>query len=795
MLRTLTLLSLLALLHDATAALVPEDPTTFFLTPDAATELRWKTGERLPDLGYRILSYDDREVHRGLATADGSSLSVTVKLPRGYYEVEIGGERFGVIAHESFQGEADLFFGMDAVLTWLEKRPEMRAAMVRDLKRSGVAMARERLNWNKLEPSAGQFDWENEKDQTVRLRQFYQQEKLPVLEMFHSAGPAGGEFPLKTVYPQNLALMAQSWPQIYRKLESTWGGLEVWNEPEGKVYGSGLPSDQYVTLVKTMRYAFQSNGITPPLGGGVFMGGHPALFQQFCAWNGLLDHVDFISFHDYKRATQMEQLVARYRDWVSSHGKTGMPLWITETGWSWPKGGGRPKLKDDVESAMEIAMKGVEAKACGVARYMPFCLAFYEEYGAKSFSMIGKEITPLRSMAAYVQSIRILSGKQYAGDLPIGQGSVLRARVFENGKGEERVAVIYSGTAGEVKVKAPAGLLRAEDIDGRELTPDAEGLIRVNHGMAYLWPKGGELQRNPETDRLLAASRTPAPAKNQAEPVVLQFIPGNVTASSTRYLMSEEDAGKAAIRVRVHNLSEQPQSVRLKIALPSGELTSEETELELPPARPGEVEWTLDLRSLAKFPKVQAVTVIGKLAGGKSISPLAIPLFVEGSLDSFLPLYPRRDKVEILDTSRWSHTISSAGSMNMEESDQVWRLSLKFTQGDRWAYPRYWFSPGRLSGASGFLLRARVEKPADVRMGVVGKRGEIYLTFDPLIPADGKWHVVYVPLENFEPNQEAQASGRFQPGELQAISIGMNDRSLESANVLEVSDLFVVAEK
>ena len=786
--------------------LIPDKADTFFVTPGEETTIVWKVepkADGAKQRTYRISDYSGKTVAQGDASIENGKLLVKTNLSRGYYDIEVSGETFGIVSQNAYAGKPDAFFGMDAVLNWLDRRPEMRQVMVRDMKRSGIAMARERINWNQVEPKPGEWNWA-ESDQAWALRQIYQKEGMPVLEMFHSPGPARGPFPVKSSYPQNLAVLSQAWPVIYGQFKSTWGGLEVWNEPEGP-YGSHLPADQYVMLVKAMRYTLQKNKIAAPLGGGVFIGGDPGLFHQFCASNGMLDDVDFVSLHDYKPATKMERLLRVHRAWLKEGAHEGMPLWVTECGWSWPKAGGRPPLDKDRESALEIAMKGVEAKACGVVRYMPFCLPFYEENGANSFSMMGKDVTPLRSMGAYAQSIRVLAGKNYVGDLPVDDKAILRARVFEGSAESDadggRVIVFYTDVVGDdQKITIPIKASRVEGIDGRALAQDADGKVPIPDGMVYVWSGQGKINRQTKAMALLKTSQRKTGGSGIVSPIVLQYLvdPAHVNFSSTCYLINQDTAAALEVKVRVHNLAANAQKLTLRLAL-SGEkpkvASTREKTVEVPALGVTDVAWSVDGGGKWKSPEALPITVTGNLEGGKAISPLSIPMQVEGELETWLPAYSRKDNLEIGDLSRWSDNITKNGKMQREKiAGGGLKMSVQFGTGDRWNYPKFKLAPGTVSRTSGFLLRARVEKPADVRMALYKKDGTAFITADPLIPADGKWHVVYVPFRSFETDQAIanKSDGDCKPEEIEALSVGINDRSTERTNVLEVDRLILV---
>lgn len=789
---------------------VPADVSGFFILPGVDQTLAWTSREGEGAMaGYAVSDYAGRPVLSGVATArTAGRLEVSVRLPRGYYDVELDGERFGVVAMEPYAGTPDGFFGMDAVLTWLERRPEMRQALVRSLKRSGINWARERMRWTGVNPAPDKWDWE-EHDHARALRGMYAAEKMTVLEMFHDPGPARGTWEVPSPFPQNLVQLSRSWPVIHATLKDTWGGLEVWNEPEGGSYGRGLPADQYVPMAKAMRWAFEQQGIRAPLGGGVFIGTDPGEFHRFCALNGLLEHVDFVSFHDYRPASEMEAVAGAYRNWLKESGREGMPLWLTECGWAWDVGPGRPPLGQDRRSAAEIAMKGVEAKACGLTRYMPFCLAFYEEGGIKSFSMMGKEVTPLRSMAAYVQSVRVLSGREYAGDLAVE--GVMRARVFAapgGAPGQDAVAVLYTGKDDAVKVWVPVKTIRVETIDGAALAPAADGGIEIAGGMAYLWfaldaAAEKQIRRDTGAMRLLAASRTPPPAApSPASPIVLQHVvkSGQGCYSPLRYTVDAATAAHLRIRVRVTNLSTRDETVRLTVDAPSGNAKAPlgaPQEVAVPAHAVREVEWIVDAGDALDLVQTRPLTVCGVRAGGAPVSPLALPYIIEGSLESVVQRFPRHERLPIEQLSRWEKNIVGHGRITFTTGEgKLWRLAVTFAKpGDRWVYPRFRVDAGTLAGAAGLVLRARAEKPAALRMMLFERgQGGGYWTADPILPADGNWHVVFIPAEQFGSlgSHPDKTNFTLDLGEVTHVAAGMHDGSKNLHNTLEISDLIVV---
>jgi hypothetical protein len=118
--------------------------------------------------------------------------------------------------------------------------------------------------------------------------------------------------------------------------------------------------------------------------------------------------------------------------------------------------------------ALYIPMKAVEAKAFGVARYFPFVYPYYEEEN-NNFAMMGKEVTPLRSMAGYVQCVSALSNRHYIGKLKANIKGIQATRIFDGDDGKS-VIILYTGKISPKAVaKLPILADRAEGMDGRRL--------------------------------------------------------------------------------------------------------------------------------------------------------------------------------------------------------------------------------------------------------------------------------------------------------------------------------------
>ncbi|MCX7009191.1 MAG: hypothetical protein NTY53_18420, partial [Kiritimatiellaeota bacterium] len=512
----------------ANAGLDPVDLGMVFVVPGAPTELRWQVSLRGPSarVPYVVSDYVGREEASAEATVDAAGVvTINRAFARGYHEIVFpeASQTFGILALEPHAGPADPFFGMDAALTMLEQRPAMRTNLVAALKRAGIAVARERMNLRGINPKPGVLNWDTGR-QPESMRAIYRQVGVGVLESMWGDPPhlAPG---LNAKYPQNLVETANLWSQIAARFGPGWAAYEVGNEPDLDL--PAMPADQYVVMVKAG--AFASDRAVPrrPVVGGAFATVPPGTYFDTCAANGLLDCADGLSFHQYDRAPAMQGQVQAYRDFLTAHSKPGLPLWLTECGHPWKMGPARPPMDQEADSAREIAAKAVEARACGVHGFFPFVLTFYEEGGSKSFSMFGREVTPLRSFAAYAWCAATLSGRDYCGDLRTDDAHVRLARVFA-GKDGAYVAVLYSDKLDpKLSVRLPVAPSRITGADGRELQVTADGTVPMPDALGYVWfagePPAGALIRDTPAARLLATSRQAVPMRSPASSVALQF--------------------------------------------------------------------------------------------------------------------------------------------------------------------------------------------------------------------------------------------------------------------------------
>jgi hypothetical protein len=781
----------------ATTGLVPLDHAMCFVVPDAPTTLRWRVAAvgPTPEVPYEVSDYSGAAVAKSTALlADDGTVSLTRTFAAGYYEVTFPAahQTFGIVALAPCS-TVDPFFCIDAGLSWLETDPARRDALVRVLKRCGIAQVRERMGLGGVNPEPEAYVWDRAPRNFGAVRATYAANGMPLLEILEGGGrhhAIGKDSP----FPRNLPAVATSWSAIAEHWQPGWGAAEAGNEPDLRT----VPAEQYVPGAKALSYALAQAGDKTPLVTGVFAGIPPGPYFDACVANGMLHDSDAVSFHSYDRAPGVENMVARYRTWLATAGQPNLPLWHSECGWPWVNGPGRPPRDQDVASACEIAAKAIESKACGVARHFPFVYVYYEE-GQKNFGMMGREATPLRSMAAYAMSTAALAGQPYLGDLRGVPANVTLARVFGAPDAATWVATLYTGNPStDATVSLPFPVLRAAGADGRALPCDGR-TVPVPDGLTYVWLAAATARSALVTDtptaRLYALGQHPQVDKRRAAPVVLQFLTAQTPSrpSARCYLVSQDTARALPLHVQLDNLGTTATTVTPTLTLP-GLAPQALAPVTLPPHGSTQVEWTVDASTALDIAAIRYITVTAAADTGPQATALAIPFVMEGTLEQHLAAHPQQRRLPITELGRWQANNADHSKAHFSLAETTWRVDVNFNANrGNWSYPKFTL-PAAFDATrdAGFILRARILHPAGTVALMANPNQPDSFWCPDLFPADGQWHAVYVPFTEFKPgpNGAGMQNTRLDPASWRILAIGMG--SAVEQNAMEISDLLVV---
>lgn len=842
-------------------ALSPQDSAQFFFTPDtesvivltentAASENTpvSETAEvsetadtsEMPSAAEFILNdvngTEIRRVHAEVSkNEEKTEYTLKMSLPQGYYELlsPASKQAFGIVSLPAFCAEntadiqklADPFFAIDGATSWLVRCANFdvkRDELARIARRSGIGMIRERLRWNECQRQAGAENIDFESGcHYDSSRKTMQRHGVLVLELCHDAPdwmPRTAE-----KYPKDLISAQKSWEVFTARWNRTWGGMEVWNEPDIS-FAANLPADQYVPLLKTIAYVQQNSGAEAeklaetgsrtPLVSGV-MASYNRPWLDAAAECGILENSDVFSFHTYALAPAVENIYSKFQDWLRTSGQPTKPLWLTECGRPWSIGPGRPPQEQDLRSAIDIVMKGVEAKAFGITRYFPFVFPYYEER-VSNFGMMSRDYTPLRSFAAYAQSVRVLAHLRYLGDwnsLPEGW---THARVFgfsEDEKNvrenaslspEECLVVFYAPTFEKRTLKLPCGILRAERATGEKISLSAEkNALETLDGFVYVWIRKSDVKSflNAEThmmkmlsERSATTSEMRTKMKENISPIVLRYNldEKNVTWTPAGYEFSTNCGEEIPLEITAVNLSKDEKTIPVQVNSPF-----EDTKIQAP------ADITVPAEGSVSF-VIKIVPGVSYMNGG-SFNPIEITaedrivvkIRTKASLEQLLSSASGTVRLDLRDFSRWTPSSGCCDVLKFAKSGETWLLMTHFTPGDHWVYPGFKLPEEvNLKDYSGVILRARswdCKKKTQIRFFAYQPDGAFF-TSDSIIPVDGEWNTVKIPFSSLVLCSAAGGNAaEFHPENVRKISIGGNTE--QDVLMLEVSDCFLYKEK
>ncbi len=748
---------------------------------------------------YSIYDYSGNSVEAGQAERlESNRLSVVFTPLPGYYEIHFPEAEavLGYVALPPRPQVRDPFFSVDAALTWLELDEDMRLSMIKQMEVLGVDMVRERISWSNIEHIQGEFIWEPARRKDS-LRRHLDEAGLNILEMFHDA-PAWAGSGQGNPYPRDLIATYQSWLRITQHWGAVWDAFEIWNEPE-ITFGGYLPADQYSAVAKVVSKALRDGGFNGEIGVGVFT--HLISRNMLDAYyeNDLLTAGHFVGFHTYEPVRGIAHQVFKFREWLRDSNEPTTPLWISESGWPWKRGAVRPPFDQDSESAHISIGKMIESRAFGVERHFAFVYPYYDE-NEHNFGMLGKEGTPLRAAAAYGQAVRTLSNTSYCGDWAEPLPGIDTARVFQNDDVTILVLIAHSTEAVDVNLEVvPKQVL---GIDGRLLPLNDDGSVPVHDGMVYVMLESEIVNThvNPDTQAaaMYALHQNTQPKILKDFPVVLQIIPDleKWHATTRGYQLPKSEDNTHELRLRVNNLTETPQQVRLLLRESMTDTTVDAGVREVKAMAYEDILHDLRLDDFGKVPR-KTLYLIAQDEHGKQLDQLLLNFIEQQSLEQLIDSFAYREVLPITELERWQHNIVGGSEMSMEIIDtSTCRSDFSFGDGDRWAYPSFRIPENiNMARTKAVVLEARVDAPADARIMLQMRDGTTFYTADPIISDNGEWQsaIVWFDELGLMPigvPEESDLILRLE--DVTSIQFGMNSKTSE--NALEVRNVWLVGE-
>lgn len=675
-------------------------PSAFVAAPGERRRYEFKTS-LLPDGSVHdwvLTGMDGGETGRsGRAEVRNRVLSVEFSLPTGFYELRFPalGQLFGISILPPHSGNVDPFFAMEGLLEGRTRNLQENCLDL--LVRNGISHNREWSDFAGLHPRSGEYVRRNDPlyriAGTKGIRSIFAFTDFPAwLEPV--ANQAG-----RNILPGKLIGLDRAMERMLESRKAGVEGFQILNEYDDSTF----PAEANLPPLKAAAWAARGREIA--LVGAAFCQGSTLIERESIA-GGMLDFIDVFCIHTYAEPERMLSYVQEYRHDMKGHPKENMPIWITESGKPWHRGisgvvkqvyGGtldnlHPQVEEDMISALWITMKAVEAKACGVARYYPFVMQFFQENNS-NFGMLDYYGTPLRSMHAYSFAANLLAGQEYRGDWKDNPPGLQPTRVFSDGR--RAVAVFYAGKdgIGERTVSLngfPAG--QGYAVDGTELKSGKEQLT-FRGGMAYwVFPaeklEAAKLNVETESKRMLEAAKRYQPVKRRCTPVVYRY---DFRRSGSRYTAAGYEMPEdGKLQFIVTNFSDEKVTTHPRLTVPDGAVvTAPPPELlELPPR--SETAIAVGISSLGRY-----CGGIRLGDAGDTLSSTTVTLLDSSQL--------KPETRDFLNPGRWHQNSSGKQTFyfNAEENALEVRTDFRNKRNpadNNWSFPEFRFRPEEKKG-------------------------------------------------------------------------------------------------
>ncbi|TSJ79587.1 GH39 family glycosyl hydrolase [Rariglobus hedericola] len=358
----------------------------------------------------------------------------------------------------------------------------------------GIDMVRDSLDWNGIQPAAGQWRFEASDALLDELdaRKIEQQWLLGFTARWATLGnPQGSHADWNKAAPK-----MEPWLEFvtttvkrYQKRIRWW---EIWNEPDIGFWNA--PVADYVTLFD--RTAAAIKAVDPTL--QVMNGGfamvkrkpNPEFIRDFLA-AAETRNWDIRAYHDYMSFPDM---IVRHREHEAAyqgHALAKAPVFVNEGGFHTLMPGGEP------EQAITLAKKMAASPAFGFTGYLWYNL---RDKGVDPtdkehhFGLTGRDFQLKPAYAAYRQVIRELSGRKYLTSAQPIDGAMQMHLYAGSAAGEGNVLVLWNESRGfsqPMWIECPAGVsvVSATDLMGEPLAItglDDGVLIEVTDRPVYL---------------------------------------------------------------------------------------------------------------------------------------------------------------------------------------------------------------------------------------------------------------------------------------------------------------------
>jgi len=769
------------------------NPCSLWITPGICSRIAWeKNGNNGTTVAYTIKDFNGKTIQQNKAQTVNNTFNIDLTLSPGYYDIYFPETKqtFGLCALPEYSGSKDHFWGLHTNLYQLSEESLDKRGFIKIINRIGIGSVREGLgSLAKIAISPYEFNF---RSNYANLLKAYGENDIEVMNMFEGTPKWMGSHNDTRDLPNDIIAFADAWLVIAAFEQFKVHDIEVWNEADTSLFSGNQPLDIYTAVLKAAYYTTHCHNYNLSIGNAGFANHNIEKSRvDLLAGNNFFDHIDFFTFHYHTtyRGTKKDReenlydyinLIKAYREILVFNHHPNLPIYNTESGFGHPDAT-RPSVYWGKESAAAIVFKAIESKACGLKKYFAFYLKPHQETD-RFWGMMDEVNSPLRSMACYAYAIEKLSHSEYVGELT-GIKSKWN-RVFR--KKDDAIIVLYQPEIAVLK-NLNFQVSRANGLDGRILNldvdrPDLDDIIYLT--LPYSEVKD-RLNKNVLSYQLYQyGSAGSKKSKNTSSPIILirqSALDQSTFTTAGNYTVIDADLPSYPIIMGINNLSAETQKLKVSLSASGSVIASHD--VVVPANTCKNVTFTVDLRKYLTDYEYKMFHVEAVDASNTVTSDYCMKIRKEENLQFFLQQYSNCRRLPITDLKNWDLKGVYAGGKNAlfqaDVTPEGIRFRVKFPPNiDRWCYPHFLLQNISLAEAKGLIIRGKVAKPSSTLI-VVGGIGRSYgqATWS-ILPADNKWHTVFLPINDKNRDQ------------MKIISIGGNSSTLE--NCFEYNDIYVV---
>ncbi len=354
-------------------------------------------------------------------------------------------------------------------------------------------------DWNTIEPTKDKFVWEAAEAEYTKY--YAGKEGLtpsPLLcytARWASSGPTGEQlYPPKDLFDYFRFVKAAA-----TRFKGRIPAYEIWNEPNGRGTFFAGGCDKLTELVKVGYCAVKR---ADPNALVIFPGlaGVDIAFAERCYELGARDYFDIMACHPYQwgvifdEGYQSASVLESLRKLMDHYGDQGKPIWLNEFGWQRSES---IKPEDQARLLTIAATFYRSLEHLGVER-----MFWYngKSWPGESYGLLDLDGQPTPAFFAYKTVVTNLSGKHYAGQIPLaGARAMLFAPADSNAP---MTLVLWSPSLESAAVTIP---LKGQETISTKATPmpqfvtiPREKIGRFTKGMPIIRRAGMKVEANQE---------------------------------------------------------------------------------------------------------------------------------------------------------------------------------------------------------------------------------------------------------------------------------------------------------